>query len=425
MTNNVEIIKAAREVLKHLDQLLAGEKASEVRKKLALLLAQGESDNQDELVKKIIELLSKYEPTKLWMADRLSKSPQRSGMKSFLADEDTPHLYPVWFGTNREPVDRSDLAKGFKGEQCADPDMVYYGQCNVEVPKTHRFGETGRVWWKRWATLSFNGSESLKLSNIYTAKNADEFWNSLNRSFHNNDLSERDTVVFIHGFNTSFEDAAIRAAQIGFDLRVKGETAFFSWPSKGKGVTTYASDERSIEVSGKLLASFLKDFAQKSGAERVHLIAHSMGNRGLLKALESIMNDARKDEPDIKFGQIILAAPDLDVEVFRQAKKAYLSLSLSTTIYTSSKDIAVYASKVLHQYPRLGFVPPITTIKGIDTIKINNFDIFNLGHGYFAEAEALLNDIFDLVRNGNPPSDRQRPKMQITDDGKTYWLIDT
>jgi len=128
---------------------------------------------------------------------------------------------------------------------------------------------------------------------------------------------------------------------------------------------------------------------------------------------------------DIKFGQIILAAPELDVDVFRQAKNAYTTLSQSTTIYTSSTDIPVFLSKKLHEYPRLGIVPPITIEKDIDTIKVNNFNLFNLGHGFFAEAEALLSDMFDLIRDGTAPEKRQRPQIQKTDDGKQYWLIQT
>jgi esterase/lipase superfamily enzyme len=55
-------------------------------------------------------------------------------------------------------------------------------------------------------------------------------------------------LVFLHGFNVTFEDAAIRAAQIGYDLKVPGATAFFSWPSRGS-VAAYPADEASLEAS--------------------------------------------------------------------------------------------------------------------------------------------------------------------------------
>lgn len=338
--------------------------------------------------------------------------------------ENTPHLYPVWFATNREPVDKNNLTLGFTGNRATELNTVYYGQCHVAIPKTHRFGETGRHWLQRWANFDFNGDDRLQLKTINNSRNADDFWQQLNTQFQSNNPLERDAVCFLHGFNTSFEDAAIRAAQMGFDLKVRGYTAFFSWPSKGE-MFKYSTDESSIIASEQAITDFLLDFTQKSGATRVHLIAHSMGNRGLLAALKNITHNVKQTNREIKFGQIILAAPDLDVAVFRQAKEAYAELSESTTIYTSSTDIPVFLSKRLHEYPRLGLVPPVTVEDGIDTIKVNNFSLFNLGHGYFAEAEALLHDMFDLIQHSEPPKNRQHLQQQTTVDGKKYWLLDT
>lgn len=97
-------------------------------------------------------------------------------------------------------------------------------------------------------------------------------------------------LVFIHGFNVTFEEAAIRAAQIGFDLKVPGITAFFSWPSKGRlSLLDYAADEATIDASAGKMTDFLVKFAQQTDAERVHVIAHSMGNRGLLGAMQRIV----------------------------------------------------------------------------------------------------------------------------------------
>ncbi|MCI5113888.1 MAG: alpha/beta hydrolase [Candidatus Electrothrix sp. LOE1_4_5] len=335
-----------------------------------------------------------------------------------------PVVYPVWFGTNREPNDKEDLSKGFSGNRTKELGAVYYGRCDVAIPKTHRFGETGRAWWKRWVSLDFKGNDHLTIEKIECCKDSDDFWHQLKSRFWEREITERDAVVFLHGFNNSFEDAAIRAAQIGFDLKIRGYTAFFSWPSKAK-VFKYTVDESSISASEDVITDFLLDFTKKSGAERVHIIAHSMGNRGLLQALKNIAGKVQFSDSPVEFGQIILAAPDLDVEVFRRAKDAYLSLSKSITIYSSSKDIPVFLSKRLHEYPRLGIIPPITIEEGIDTVKVNNFNLFNLGHGYFAEAEALLHDIYDLIRHGESPKYRQRLSEQQTEDGKIFWLLDT
>lgn len=343
--------------------------------------------------------------------------------RSHLA-ENVPHLYPVWFATNREPLDKSDLSKGFQNRRATDLDAVYYGQCEVAIPKTHRFGETGRVWLRRWAALDFKGNDQLSINTINSCRNAADFWQQLQQQFLQNKITDRDAVVFLHGYNNSFEDAAIRAAQIGFDLKIRGYTAFFSWPSM-KSTLRYSADGESINASEDAITQFLLDFSEKSGAERIHLIAHSMGNRGLLRALKNITHKVKETDLKIKFGQIILAAPDLDVAIFKKAAYIYPQLSESTTVYASAKDLPVGFSTLLNGNPRLGFVPPVTTSQDIDTIEVNDFDIINLGHAYFSEAEALLTDIFDLIRHGAAPEHRQRPVRQRTEDGQVYWRIDT
>ena len=429
--NNQEIIKLAKKILPILSSHISPEsEAMLVKEKLKKLIQQAKDKPEDkQIIQQIIDLLYQYPQLKQWIKNHLSPAQDNSRGDDIITErgdktEDKPHLYPVWFGTNRKPLDSNDLSKGFTGQQAEDATTVYYGRCDVEVPKTHRFGETGRSWWKRWASLDFKGNDHLRLNKIHIAKDADNFWQVLNNQFLKNDIDQKDALIFLHGFNSSFKDAAIRAAQIGFDLKVAGHTAFFSWPSKAKTLK-YAVDERTIQASTTAITHFLTDFVQKSGAKKVHLIAHSMGNRGLLAALEKIAQNVTTSDAKIQFGQIILAAPDLDVSVFRQAKEAYTQLSQTTTVYTSSTDIPVSLSRRLHEYPRLGLVPPITIEKGIDTIKVNNFNLFNLGHGYYAEAEALLSDIYDLIHNGKSPDKRQRPQKQKTKTGKFYWLIDT
>jgi esterase/lipase superfamily enzyme len=109
------------------------------------------------------------------------------------------------------------------------------------------------------------------------------------------DEGERSALVFIYGFNVTFQEAAIRAAQIGFDLKVRGIVGLFSWPSKGRlGPLDYTADEAGIEASETHISDFLIGFAEKAQAERVHVIAHSMGNRGLLRAVQQIVETAAR-----------------------------------------------------------------------------------------------------------------------------------
>ena len=232
---------------------------------------------------------------------------------------------------------------------------------------------------------------------------------------------ERDALVFVHGFNVSFEEAALRAAQIGFDLQVPGITAFYSWPSKGT-LAGYLADGVAIEASEPHLAKFLQNLVTNVGARKIHILAHSMGNRGLLRALGRIQQDS-KAEGKIRFGQIVLAVPDVDAILFRDLAPIYPSVSRRTTLYISRKDRALASSAVIFDADRAGFTPPITVVDGIDTVEVSNVDLSFLGHGFFAAAKDVLHDIHALMIGNAPPKKRMGLRATKTDAGALYWII--
>jgi len=321
-------------------------------------------------------------------------------------------VYPLWFGTNRKPIAPQDISKGFSGERDR---QIHYGSCEVTVPKSHRIGSTGSPWWKFVLT-----DDRLKLE-PKSLKLLDEtsFFASIQQSLQAHDLDENSALVFIHGFNVSFEAAALQAAQIGVDLQIRGIMAFYSWPSKGK-FAGYTADEATIEASEQYITEFLIDLVQKSGVKKVHIIAHSMGNRGLLRAMQRILFKVQSDASDISFGQIFLAAPDVDPDLFQGVAEAYKQLAERTTLYVSSKDKALVASRIIHNESRVGFSPPITVVEGIDTVDVSDIDLTLLGHGYFAEQRNVLNDIHNLLMDNTPPDKRFSLIPQQVSE-KKYW----
>ena len=91
-------------------------------------------------------------------------------------------------------------------------------------------------------------------------------------------------------------------------------TAFYSWPSKGR-LLGYHADEDSIQDSEEHIVDFLTRFVKSAQADRVHIIAHSMGNRGLLRSIDKIA--ATFQGQTKPFGQIFLAAPDVAPTTFK------------------------------------------------------------------------------------------------------------
>ena len=163
----------------------------------------------------------------------------------------TQFLYPVWYGTNRKPLDPMDSSLGYTSNRDS---YTHYGICNVSIPASHGFGSIGSNWLRRFLTFTDDRLKVFSISQL----DENNFWQGIRTELNELNLDERIILFYIHGYNVSFEDAVRRAAQIGFDLKVPGITALYSWPSKGTP-TGYAADSESIQVSEHRLPSFLYD----------------------------------------------------------------------------------------------------------------------------------------------------------------------
>lgn len=318
----------------------------------------------------------------------------------------------VWFGTNRVPVMADGALVGFSSETA---DGTTLGRCGVTIPRSHRIGETAPSWWRRIVL----GHKPMSLESV-VALEAEDFWTEVRVRTAEAGLEPGDAIVFLHGYNVSFEDAAVRAAQIGADLNIPGATAFFSWPSRARA-HAYTADEATIEASEKAITAFLEQFVVNSGARRLHLIAHSMGNRGLLRAVDRIAAKATQSTGK-PFGQIILAAPDVDRRTFGMLAQAYPKVGIRTTLYVSAKDLAVRSSRVVHAADRVGFAPPVTRQPGIDTVSVSKVDLSFLGHGYFAGCRTVLTDIHQLITSELAPEQRAGMTTVVDEDG-SYWEL--
>jgi esterase/lipase superfamily enzyme len=138
--------------------------------------------------------------------------------------------------------------------------------------------------------------------------------------------------------------------------------------------------------------------------------------------MQRVVNTA-SNESDIVFGQVLLAAPDVDRDVFRDLATLLAQCTDRVTLCVSPKDMALGLSHWLHEYPRAGLSPPVTVVDGVDTIEVPKFNLLDLGHAYFAEAEAVLHDMFDLTRQNTPPSKRLRLFEAETETSEKYWRL--
>jgi esterase/lipase superfamily enzyme len=230
-------------------------------------------------------------------------------------------------------------------------------------------------------------------------------------------------VVFVHGYNTAFDYALYRTAQMAYDLKFDGGAFLYSWPSGG-GVAAYGYDRESATQSEPYLRDFLNLVVKESGAKSVSVIAHSMGNLPLLNVLREIGPSL---PPTVRLNQIILAAPDVDRDVFVNLATNIKQYSRGVTLYCSANDRAMSASRrFAGGIPRAGDVPPEgpIVISGIDTIDVTHLstDVLALNHSSYAEKSALLNDIGLLLLTAERPPERRAPVLQRVQAGAaSFW----
>jgi esterase/lipase superfamily enzyme len=328
---------------------------------------------------------------------------------------ETGTIYPVWYGTNRKPIDPNDIQQGFSAE---GDNLIHYGKCEVSIPESHKIGAVGSNWLQKLLTGP-KGRLKIDRQSLKGMISAD-FWADVKYSLAQQDSDERVALVVIHGYNVTFDGAAECAAQLGCDLGIP-LTAFYSWPSQGK-IGGYGADEASIQASESHIVEFLRKFATIADAERIHIIAHRMGNRGLLRSISKIAEQFQ-GQNTTPFGQIFLVAPDEDPEIFANLATAYPTIAERTTLYISHQDKALATAGYLHNRNPIGFSPPVTIVPGIDTIDVAKTDLSLLGHGYFSDDRDVLHDMRDSISYNTPPSKRFGMKTVAVDTHK-YWLLD-
>ena len=198
---------------------------------------------------------------------------------------------------------------------------------------------------------------------------------------------------------------------------------FYSWPSQAS-TFRYGKDEENIAWSQSNIQRFLEDYLFKSKAEDIYLVAHSMGNRGLTRAIVEVM----KDNPELKskIKEIILAAPDIDADIFKNdiAPQMVSETKKPITLYVSADDLALKASKLLHGNPRAGDAGEnMVIVEGIETIDATGIDTSFLSHSYFADNNSIISDIFDIIKSGQRALERKRLSLIKLNDNNIYWKV--
>jgi esterase/lipase superfamily enzyme len=325
-------------------------------------------------------------------------------------------IVDLLFATNRQ-VTLDGSFPDFTGER---GDRLSFGEVRIRVPDDHKAGhlELPHGFSSFWLDLTGRQPDpkvnfTVSSRQILTL----EDWDAVI-----SELKPNDALVFVHGFNMTFDDAAFRMAQIVWDLQYKGLPVLYSWPSRGEAVD-YQYDRESALGSREGFIALLHNLRDKHGIARVHVLAHSMGN---FLAVDALANESGVASP-AKLASLVMAAPDVDKDQFVQAVPKIEKICGRMTLYASSADRALIISKTLAgAVPRAGDVPiggPITLpgLESIDVTALGN-EMFGLNHTVFATSRELINDINLLIVDGKVlPRLATERAVPLGSSAPLYW----
>jgi esterase/lipase superfamily enzyme len=290
-----------------------------------------------------------------------------------------------------------------------------YGFCEVSIPRSHTKGALDSPSILR-LELRENPARHITLLTVQQIEFEafkHTLWTQIART------TRKEAFVFVHGYNVTFKDAARRTAQLAYDLELNAVPLLYSWPSQGR-LLAYPIDETNVEWTTAHLKQTLHVLMESCGIQILHLIGHSMGNRALANAVRLMTADRLQGSP-VTSGHMILTAPDIDRDTFKQFGTELGQAAKRVTIYASSNDSALHLSRKFHGYARAGdTVPEVLLVNGVDTIDASPVNTSLVGHSYFAEDRSVLSDLFHLLRYGTAPEERYGLKSRVL-NGLKYW----
>ncbi|MDA9504523.1 hypothetical protein XI09_07140 [Bradyrhizobium sp. CCBAU 11386] len=294
-----------------------------------------------------------------------------------------------------------------------------FGYVTVSIPVVHKMGEveTPKTSWFGLRKEAEDDRKHFRIQKLYRLSR-EEFASAI--------ANPADSMMlFVHGYNVGFSDAAFKAAQIAFDANYKGRVMMYSWPSKG-GLLDYDYDRESALYAPDGLFDLLQLIKKEAKVSRIIVIAHSLGSEVVLGALQQ----AALSQTTLGITELIFAAPDVDRDLYLERANQIKSAAGAVTLYASSADLALLASmKKAQSTSRMGFVTQSgpTLVPGIETIDVSavGSDMFALNHSTFSTSRAVLDDIGRIISSTAhlKPPQRTPTLRSIPDElNTTYWM---
>lgn len=267
-----------------------------------------------------------------------------------------------------------------------------FARVDVTVPKSHQLGAIERVK----GSANSNPAKDFTAKDVTFYEGAPQFAKAVGADIA---MSGGRALVFVHGFNNGFDDGIYRLTQIAHDTKYPGTPVLFSWASSGK-TTGYIYDKESANAARDDLEATLRMLA-KMRVKSIDIIAHSMGTWVTMEALRQLAITGDRDLGG-KLGYVVLASPDIDVDVFKKQMIRYGKPDKPFAILLSGDDRALKLSSLISgDKPRVGDYGNAADLASygvvvVDLTKTKSGD--RLNHAKFADNPILVQLLGDRLR---------------------------
>jgi len=313
-------------------------------------------------------------------------------------------LTRLFFVTDRAPTGRTEASRRF-GNRWGE---VSFGTCEVRVPPRSRRGKAE----KSLRPFRTPGRPSGKVRLLaVTPLSSDSFYAAIGARAAAHDSTG--ALVFVHGFNVPFATAARFAAQLACDLEFPGPVVLYSWPS----TPSYLADEESIEWTRPHLEAALADLRRATGAP-VNVLTYSIGASAVVGVIRAAADTIVTR--GTLLGELVFVAPDVESRLLARELEGAARAARRVTLYASTRDRALRASRQVHQHRRAGEAGRgLLLLPGLDTIDASPIRADIMGHGYLEE---LAVDLHALLVDHLPPEHRAGlTRIERGDAG--YWKL--
>ena len=227
---------------------------------------------------------------------------------------------------------------------------------------------------------------------------------------------KREALLFVHGYNVPLDRALETAALIAYQIGFQGVPIAYAWAGQERW-WRYGAALDEVPAASDKLATVVGEVVNRSGATRIHVVAHSLGNSVLVEALEKHRREGGKPLG----AELVMAAPDVSTNRFGELAGVLSSLVSRITLYASAQDVPLRIAGKIKAYPRIGFAqPPLPVYRGTDSVDSTGVDLSPLGHSYYGDAD-ILRDVEKVIGESALPG--VRGLAETGPAGRRYWVF--